>query len=86
LNHLINGDAALLRAVVGYHFAAGRVLSKRFTGKRIRAVTYGGQALLIEDKNGLRINKAALTNPDIISGASVIHGIDGVLWPREAAA
>lgn len=79
----LTNDISLLRGVVGYHFAAGKVLAGRFAGKRIRALTYSGQALIIEGKKGLRINAAKLTQPDIILGPSVIHGIDGVLWPRE---
>jgi uncharacterized surface protein with fasciclin (FAS1) repeats len=76
----------LLHAVAGYHFAAGKVLSSRFIGKRIRAVTYGGDSVLIDGKNGLRVGAANLVRPDILAGSSVIHGIDGVLWPREPAA
>lgn len=86
LDGLLNGDPELLHAVAGYHFAAGKVLSSRFAGKRIRAVTYGGGHLIIDGKNGLRVGAANLVRPDILAGPSVIHGIDGVLWPREPAA
>ncbi|HVY86059.1 MAG TPA: fasciclin domain-containing protein [Caulobacterales bacterium] len=85
LDRLIDGKPDLLTAVAGYHFAVGKVLSKRFAGARIRAVTYGGQSLIIDGKSGLRVNTANLVRPDIIAGACVIHGIDSVLWPREPA-
>lgn len=84
---LMEADDALLRSVAGYHFAAGKVVSARFAGKRIRAVTYGGQSVIIDGRNGLRVNTAMLVEPDIImAGACVVHGIDGVLWPRQPKA
>jgi uncharacterized surface protein with fasciclin (FAS1) repeats len=83
LDSLLHGDEALMRAVIGYHFAAGRVSSARFKGKRIRAVMYAGGDVIIDGKNGLRVNKANLTAPDLVAGNCVIHGIDGVLWPRQ---
>lgn len=85
LEHL-RDDMKLLRSVVGYHFAAGKVLSQRFEGKRIRAATYSGDSLVIDGKDGLHVNKARLITPDIIIGACVLHGIDAVLWPREPVA
>jgi uncharacterized surface protein with fasciclin (FAS1) repeats len=86
LDRLLNGDAERLRAVLGYHFVAGRVLASRFRGRRIRAVMYAGGDVIINGHAGLRVNNANLTQPDILSGACVMHGIDGVLWPRAAAA
>lgn len=83
----LHDDEALLRAVVGYHFAAGKVMAARFAGKRIRAVMYAGGDVVIDGKTtGLRVNGVKLTKPDITAGACVIHGIDAVLWPREPAA
>jgi uncharacterized surface protein with fasciclin (FAS1) repeats len=84
LEHL-RDDMKLLRSVVGYHFAAGKVLAQRFAGKRIRAKTYAGESLVIEDLGGLHVNKARLVQADLIIGACVLHGIDGVLWPLEPA-
>ncbi len=86
IERLVEDDPALLRAVAGYHFAAGKVMSKRFAGTRIRAVTYGGQSLVIDGRGGLRVNAATVVQPDLVVGACVVHGIDGVLWPREPAA
>lgn len=86
MDALLHGDEALLRAVIGYHFASGKVMSASFNGRRIRAVMYAGGDLIIDGKDGLRVNRANLVKPDIIAGACVIHGIDAVLWPREPAA
>jgi uncharacterized surface protein with fasciclin (FAS1) repeats len=88
LRRLMEADGPLQRAVASYHFAAGKVMSARFVDKRIRAVTYGGQSAIIDGRDGLRVNNARLLQPDILVGTCVVHGIDGVLWPRapEAAA
>lgn len=83
---LMEADEKLLRSVAGYHFAAGKVVSAQFVGKRIRAVTYGGQSLIIDGRRGLRVNTALMAQPDVLVGACVVHGIDGVLWPREPEA
>lgn len=81
----LHDDEALLRAVIGYHFAAGKVMAGRFAGKRIRAVMYAGGDCIIDGKNGLKVNGANLTRPDVVAGACVVHGVDAVLWPREPA-
>ena len=79
-------NADLTRAVAAYHLALGKVMAKRFAGVRIRANTVGGQSLIIDGKKELRVNGANLVQPDVMIGTSVLHGIDGVLWPREPAA
>lgn len=85
-NDDMDGDTALSRAVAGYHFAPGKVMSQRFLGKRIRAVMHSGGSFIIDGRAGLRADTANIVQPDIIAGACVIHGIDGVLWPREPVA
>lgn len=85
VDRVIANDA-MLRALVGYHFAPGKVMAKRFAGARIRAVTFGGQSLIIDGRSGVRINAANLVTPDIVVGASVIHAIDEVLRPLEPVA
>lgn len=86
LDRLLHGDADRLRSVLGYHFVAGKVMAKRFQGRRLRAVMYAGGDVIINGRSGLRVNSANLTEPDILSGACVMHGIDGVLWPHAASA
>lgn len=80
VNTLHDNEAAS-SAVLGYHFAVGRVRSEQFIGKRIRAVMYASGDVIIDGKSGMRVNGARLVRPDIDAGASIVHGIDGVLWP-----
>lgn len=79
-------DRALLHQVIGYHFAAGRVAMARFEGKRIRAVMRAGGDVIIDGKSGMRVNAARMVKPDLDADNGVVHGIDGVLWPRALAA
>jgi uncharacterized surface protein with fasciclin (FAS1) repeats len=85
LDRFLNDDRDVLRAVLGYHFAAGKVATARFAGKRIRAVMHAGGDVIIDGRTGLRVNAAQLVKPDLMARNGVVHGIDGVLWPRQAA-
>lgn len=73
-----------LRAILGYHFARGLVMSMRLRTRCIRAIMYSGESTLIDGRNGLRINGAAVVSPDNEAQNGVIHGIDRILWPRAA--
>lgn len=79
-------QAELLRAVIGAHFAAGQVRTRRFAGKRIRAKSHQGGDLVIDGAEGIVVNGAKVTNPDILAANGVLHGIDRVLWPKFAQA
>jgi len=76
-------QTAVLKSVMGFHFAAGRVLTARLLGKRIRATTFGGKTLHINGVGGLKVNGAAVVDPDVLASNGVLHGIDRLLWPRE---
>lgn len=85
-DRLLEGEPASLNAVLGYHFAAGKVTSSRFAGKYINAVTHQGESLTIDGRaKQLRVNKAALIDPDRLAANGIIHGIDSVLWPSADA-
>lgn len=86
LERLQSGDKKRLRALLGYHFAPGKVLSVRFAGKRIRAVMHTGGDTIIDGRDGLHVNSAQLVEPDLVAANGIIHGIDAVLKPLEKAA
>lgn len=83
LARLLDGDDTLTRTMLGYHLARGKVRAARFDGKRIRAAMRAGGDLIIDGRNGLRVNTANLTTRDIEAGDCIVHGIDTVLRPRE---
>ena len=86
LDKFLNEDRRLLNVVLGYHFAAGKVSTALLSGKRIRAVMQAGGDVIIDGRTGLRVNAARLVKPDLNSRNGVVHGIDALLWPRQAAA
>jgi uncharacterized surface protein with fasciclin (FAS1) repeats len=86
LDKLLNEDRELLNVVLGYHFAAGKVSTAQLSGKRIRAVMQAGGDVIIDGRTGLRVNAARLVKPDLNSRNGVVHGIDALLWPRQATA
>ena len=85
LDKLLHDDVNLLAAVLGYHFAKGKVAMNRFVGKRIRAVMSAGGDVRIDGRLGLRVNAARMVKPDLDARNGVVHGIDGVLWPSQLA-
>jgi uncharacterized surface protein with fasciclin (FAS1) repeats len=86
LDKLLNEDRKLLNVVLGYHFAAGKVSTAQLSGKRIRAVMQAGGDVIIDGRTGMRVNAARLVKPDLNSRNGVVHGIDALLWPRQASA
>jgi uncharacterized surface protein with fasciclin (FAS1) repeats len=85
LDRLLQGDPALLRLVLGFHIAAGAVRAARFAGCRIRATMRTGGHVIINGRAAvLRVNGAQIVEPDIAAANGVIHGVNAVLWPREA--
>lgn len=84
LDRLLEGDPEMLRLVIGYHFASGKVLARTLRGKRIRASMHAGGDVILNGRDGLRANAARIVEPDIEASNGVIHGMDAVLWPRES--
>jgi len=85
LDNFLRRDRERLHVVLGYHIAAGKVAAARFADKRIRAVMQAGGDVIIDGRAGLRVNAARVIKPDLSAGNGVVHGIDALLWPREAA-
>lgn len=86
LDKLLYEDRELLHVVLGYHFAPGKVSSALLAGKRIRAVMHAGGDVIINGREGLRVNAARLDKPDLVARNGVVHGIDALLWPRQMTA
>jgi len=86
LDRILHRDRTELHLLLGYHFASGRVAAARFAGKRIRATMRMGGEVLVDGRNGLKANGARVIKPDLDAANGVVHGIDALLWPREASA
>lgn len=79
-----NRDA--LRQVVSYHVVSGRVSSAALSGRSMESASLEGAALRINGRNGVMVNSARVTQPDIQPSNGVIHVIDAVLPPPDMAA
>lgn len=86
LDNLLTHDREHLRIVLGYHIAAGKVASSRLTGKRIRGVMQAGGDVIIDGRTDLTVNGVRVIKPDLTARNGVVHGIDALLAPRQAAA
>ncbi|MEZ5996105.1 MAG: fasciclin domain-containing protein [Hyphomonadaceae bacterium] len=86
LDTFLHRDRLKLQRVLGYHIASGRVAAARFAGKRIRATMRTGGEVLVDGRAGLKANDARVIKPDLDAANGVVHGIDALLWPRDASA
>lgn len=85
LDKFLKGDRENLHRVLGYHIAAGKVVTARLVGKRIRGVMQAGGDVIIDGRAALRVNGAPLTKPDLLARNGVVHGIGALLAPQKAA-
>jgi uncharacterized surface protein with fasciclin (FAS1) repeats len=85
LDGFLHRERDKLHLVLGYHFASGRVAAARFAGKRIKATMQRGGEVLVDGRDGLKANGARVIKPDLEAANGVVHGIDALLWPREAS-
>jgi uncharacterized surface protein with fasciclin (FAS1) repeats len=77
-------DQAKLKSVLLYHVVPGRVVAADVV-KMPSATSAQGAALRIDATSGVKINSATVTQPDVMASNGVIHVIDTVLLPPEAA-
>lgn len=73
-------DKARLASVLTYHVVAGKVMAKD-AALLSHAKTVEGSDIHISATDGVKINDAKVTTPDIECSNGVIHFIDTVLMP-----
>ncbi|MBW4611914.1 MAG: fasciclin domain-containing protein [Desmonostoc vinosum HA7617-LM4] len=73
-------DIPQLTKILTYHVVSGKVLSKDVV-KLKSATTVEGTDVKIDASNGVKINDATVTTPDVATDNGVIHVIDTVLIP-----
>ena len=70
-----------LVAVLTYHVIPGAVTSDQIAGQRLDVATVQGSTIHVDARSGVRVNKAHVTQADIMASNGVIHRIDTVLLP-----
>ncbi len=73
-------DIPKLKKILTYHVVSGKVLSADVV-KLKSANTVEGTEVKIDASNGVKINDATVTTPDVAADNGVIHIIDTVLIP-----
>ena len=70
-----------LTAILTYHVIEGKVMSTDLTDD-MAATTVQGTDVMIDLDDGVMVNDATVTTPDIEASNGVIHVIDTVLMPE----
>ncbi len=73
-----------LAGILTYHVVAGKALAADVS-KLTNAKTVNGQEVKIDTADGVKINDATVTTPDVETSNGVIHIIDTVLMPSAKA-
>jgi uncharacterized surface protein with fasciclin (FAS1) repeats len=73
-------DIPQLKKILTYHVVSGKVMAADVV-KLTSAKTVEGSDVTIDASNGVKINTATVTTPDVETDNGVIHIIDSVLLP-----
>ncbi len=70
-----------LRNILTLHVAEGAITSDDLSGRIIPLETLGGQTVLVDATDGVRVGNAHVVQADIRTDNGVIHVIDRVILP-----
>ncbi|MEM9710166.1 MAG: fasciclin domain-containing protein [Pseudomonadota bacterium] len=70
-----------LVSILTYHVVAGAATADQFVGQHVDVATVNGATVRVNGSDGVKVNNATVTTPDIIATNGVIHVIDTVLLP-----
>ena len=73
-------DLPKLKKILTYHVVSGKVMAADVV-KLKTATTVEGSDVKIDASNGVKINDATVSTPDVAADNGVIHIIDTVLMP-----
>jgi uncharacterized surface protein with fasciclin (FAS1) repeats len=73
-------DIPKLKKILTYHVVSGKVMAADVV-KLKSAKTVEGEDVKIDASNGVKVNDATVTTPDVAADNGVIHIIDKVLMP-----
>lgn len=78
---LLPKNKEALTKILTYHVVPGKVTSDMIKAGDVTTVE--GKALTITTDNGVKVNNATVTTPDVAASNGVIHVIDAVLIPSD---
>jgi uncharacterized surface protein with fasciclin (FAS1) repeats len=74
-------NKAKLAAILTYHVIPGKVMAADIAGKKLEPATVQGTTVNIDATNGVKVDGATVTTPDVAATNGVIHVIDTVIMP-----
>lgn len=74
-------DQSKLKAILNYHIVSGHFTTREFKSGEV--MTLQGTSLTAKvSYPDVRVNEARVTQPDIAATNGIVHGIDGVIMPK----
>ena len=70
-----------LQSILTYHVVAGNFPASTIIGNRGILTSVQGQALNVDGRDGVTVENATVTTPDVMASNGVIHVIDAVMLP-----
>lgn len=70
-----------LQSILTYHVVAGNFPASTLIGNRGILTSVQGQALNVDGRDGVTVENATVTTPDVMASNGVIHVIDAVMLP-----
>jgi len=70
-----------LVSILTYHVVPGKVMAADVAGKQLEVATVEGSKLSVDGTDGVTVDDANVTMPDIAASNGVIHVIDEVVMP-----
>jgi len=74
-------NKAKLTEILTYHVVSGEKRSDALAGQFLTVPSVAGPSLVVDGRNGVRVNDATVTAADVAASNGVIHVIDTVLLP-----
>ncbi|WP_424990716.1 fasciclin domain-containing protein [Fluviibacterium sp. S390] len=71
-----------LVAILTYHVVPAKVMSGELVDQTVSAKTVNGGELIIDGRDGVKVNDAMVTQADIEASNGVIHVVDQVIIPE----
>jgi len=70
-----------LVSILTYHVIPGKVMAKDVKGAKTEVETVEGSKLTVDGTDGVKVDGATVTMPDVAASNGVIHVIDAVVLP-----
>jgi uncharacterized surface protein with fasciclin (FAS1) repeats len=77
-------NKAKLAGILKLHVISGAVMANDVVGRKLQPASVQGEVLNVDGADGVHVNGAKVSMPDIGCSNGVIHGIDRVLMPKSA--